>query len=229
MPISGFSNRLLLIEAKPEKRQNEQWLKSQIEALPTIARLAKDEIIKPFSYSELTHEAMRRPGSFPPSLFGDVFRSTNIIDMPSAIERSKIFSLGYEQLRDSSGLNNYVGFLINGGASRLLRNEYIKNRLTEFEIESINQISDLKNICSGLSKIQYSDAFHFWSAIRNKMDYFVLIDKKFVNAVTANGSARFPCTLIYPSDLLSILEIRERDPLPYLYGRRYLLNGRLYE
>lgn len=223
--VPGFENRLLLIQAKSSRASDESWLKEQIECLPTIARLAREGAMKLYSYEELTLEAWKRPGSYPANPFGDVFTGITIDDVPSAVRRSLFFQSDMSQYIKTNALITFCKWLLNIDSTALLQVPSMGAKLTDFERRNLNSLSRFKDICIGLSEKQYGDAFHLWTAEANGLSYLLTADRKFVRAVTNDRKRTLPCQPIFPCDLLEVFDVKGRDPMPYEYGRRYMLSG----
>ena len=50
-------------------------------------------------------------------------------------------------------------------------------------------------------------------------------DKKFVNCVRRNRRFENKSIIKYPTEILVDLEVIEKVPLPFEYGKRYYING----
>jgi hypothetical protein len=229
VPVPGFANRLYLVQAKPVRAAPEKWLRQQIECLPTIARLARTGMLRLHSYDELTLEAWRRPGSYPADPFGDVFEKIEIVNVPSAVRRGLFFQSDLSKHIEAEALTRFCKWLLNGYSDQWLDAPYVRDKLTDFERRNLQAVDRLKAICRPLPDKHYGDGFHLWTGEANGLSYFLTTDRKFVRPVTNQGKRTLPCQPIYPSELLDDLGIKERDPLPYEYGRRYTLGGQPYD
>ena len=65
------------------------------------------------------------------------------------------------------------------------------------------------------------DIFHLWTGETNNIEYFLTIDKRFINAISQNQRSNLPCKPIAPDDLLSELNVLERDLLPFETNQNY--------
>jgi len=227
--IPGIENPLFLIQARPARTPDEKWLSSQIECLPTIARLSQEGTLKLYTYEELRWEAWKRSDSFPAQPFGNVFRENEITNVPSAIRRGLFSDVEPSEHMKAEALIEFCRLLLDGPLDRLLAAPIWQSKLTDFEKRNLDNIDRFRMICRPLSENQYGDAFHLWTSETNELSYFLTADRKFLRAATNQKKTALPCRPITPSVLLDELGIKERDPLPFEYGCRYLLSGRKYD
>jgi hypothetical protein len=209
---------------KSPRNENEQWLQRQIDALPTIARLARDGGISCHTYSELEYEAMLRPGSFPANIIGDLFENVEFSRVNAPITRSRFFS-GDERFVQREAVIDFCKWLHDPKVESLADRTDFQRLLPEFELNNLRHVGRFRDICQGLSKKQFPDAFHLWTAEVSGLDYFLSTDKKFIQAITKLDKTDLPCKPISPEDLLSELGVTERDPFPYEEGQFYNLFG----
>ena len=83
------------------------------------------------------------------------------------------------------------------------------------EQKNLAQIGQFKLLCRHLARTHYPDAFHVWTAEANGLDYFLMMDKRFPNAIRNRRDLDFRCKAVSPDELLSALGVSEKDPLPY--------------
>jgi hypothetical protein len=229
VPVEGMVNRLFLIQAKPARSKNESWLREQIEALPTVARLAREKTINLHIYSELRNEAWRRPGSFPSSPFGDVFSDVDIAEAEPAAERSVFFQQDWTTYSKSASFSEFCVWLVNDYSDEWLSAPYIQKVIKPGHIKNLQEIGRYREICKSLPPKHYTDAFHLWTGEVNGLTHFMTVDQKFIKAIMNARNFTPRCMPVLPTDLLSQLGIAKRDALPFEYGARYLLSGRRYD
>ena len=87
--------------------------------------------------------------------------------------------------------------------------------LPGFEQENLVQLKRFKSLCRHLAKKHYPDALHLWTAEQNELDYFLMLDKRFPNALRGKYDLDFRCRPVPPEELLEIMNISERDAFPY--------------
>ena len=228
VPLAGFGNKLLLIRAKKARSANECWLQNQIEALPTIARLAREGVVRLYSYIELDFEAMRSDTSFPRSFFGDVFAREPIIHLNAAINRSIIFQSNPIDHLQKYAQTQFCKWLLSIDPASQNFDQFAA-RLEADQLKNFRAAGRYREICRSLSVVQYVDAFHLWTGEVNDIECFLTTDAKLIRALGGNRGLRLKCEPVFPSDLLDKMGIVERDPLPFEYERRYTLNGIPYD
>jgi hypothetical protein len=225
--LPGYGNRLALIQAKPILPPNQMWKRTQVEALPTIARIARQNVLAFYSYFELLAEDWRGH-SFPAKIVGNVLRDAVITEVPAPVGRSLFVQSSMEQFVGKESQIQFCKWLIANGAGLLKKSKALE-RLTEPQIAALKNIGRYREICHSLSPVQYVDALHLWTGELNGIEYFLSTDATFVRALSANRRLVLLCKPIYPEDLLVELDVKDREPLPFEYGRRYRLNGVPYD
>jgi hypothetical protein len=200
---------------RPDRSAMEVWLQKQISCLPTITRLARGGTVECYSYVELMFEESRgRRGMR--GTFGDLFAGVNMKNCPSVVNRSRFRqNVDFSEYLRKEGLPELCDFMLKLDASLLRRAAEFWNTLPVFEQENLIQLERFQSLCRRLSERHYSDAFHLWTAEANGLDYFLLVDKKFVNAMGGIRDLNFRCRPISPEQLLSVMGITEVDPHPF--------------
>jgi hypothetical protein len=223
VPVPGFGNRQILVQARPARSLSEKWLQSQIEALPTIARLAREGRIILNTYSELEFESQRSKKSFPANLLGNIFADVPISRVKAPIERSYFFQEEMTAYVHKEAQIKFCKWLLAIECSP--KRDELVERLSREHVGSFRNLNRFREICHNLHSSLYVDAFHLWTGEINGIEKFLTTDGTFVRALANNRKLKLNCRPIFPTDLLDVLEVKERDPLPFQYGRRYTLNG----
>lgn len=209
------SCNIFAYERRPSPKESEAWKGEQISCLPTIARLAREGRIQMHSTPELGYEALRRPGSFPSNIIGQLFADIHIEELNTPIERSRFFQLPIEEHLSTKLMVQFCKWLLEVDGERLAKSDRIQTSCSEFEINNLMGLGRYRELCRGLGEGQYLDAFHLWSAELHKISHFLTVDKKFIRAITTNKKLKSTCLPISPSDLLDLLDVVDRDPFPY--------------
>jgi hypothetical protein len=200
---------------KPHRSATEGWLQKQISCLPTIARLAKEGTIECYFYIELMFEEARGSGGMR-GTFGDLFAGVDMKSCLAVVNRPRFRqNVDFSQYLRKEGLAEFFDFLLKLDPSLLRQAPEFWDTLPAFEQENLMQLERFKCLCRCLSERHYSDAFHLWTAEANGLDWFLTMDKKFVNAVSSIRDFNFRCKPILPEQLLSALGITEIDPHPF--------------
>jgi hypothetical protein len=212
-----WANREFLVETaewEPKPLPEDLWLRRQVDCLPTIVRLAREGRIVLSSYSELDFEEMRASRGMA-GTFGDLFSGVEIKKCQPAANRSRFrknIDFGYYLKKEE--LLEFCDFLLQLPESLLQQTPEIWATLPTSEQENLLQISLFKLLSLHLARTHYPDAFHLWTAEINGLDYFLMMDKKFPNALQNRRDLDLHCRVVSPDDLLKALEISERDPYP---------------
>lgn len=224
-----MENRLFLMQARPARTADESWLQDQIECLPTIARLAREGFLELFTYEELQMESCKRAGLPEQRRFGDVFKDTTVSWIPAAVRRGLFFQTNSSEHLRAEGLIEFCEWLVTDFHLSWLDAPYVQREITETEIRNLIEVERLRTICNPIARKHYGDAFHVWTGEVNQLPLFLTTDRKFIRAATQNGNRELPCNPLSPSALLEMLNVSDRDALPFEYGRRYLLSGQPYD
>lgn len=194
---------------------------AQRECLPTIARLARNGTLLLHKTIEVAFEGWHRAGA-PAPLPGYLFAAIPLIEIPPAIERSRIWQMEIDQHVQGDAAAQFCQWLFVADEELLLSEELILKHFTPQEVTNLRNLDRFRYLCKNLSHDQCRDAFHLWTAEVNGLDYFLTVDTKFIRALTMRGKKPdLPCLPVTPSDLLDIMGVTERDPLPFVSGRFY--------
>lgn len=217
--VSGF-------EGKPLPRDDEVWKREQIECMPTIGRLARQNVIALSIYVEIQFEGWKRPRSFPATAIGNVFNGIEFEYVDAAVERSYFFQSSLDDYIDNQRMIDFCKWLLKINPDILIEKIMKARDFPDFLLINLRNVERFRELCKGLSEKQYPDAFHLWTAEVNGADCFLTIDKKFIRVMTETNKAKMPCPPLSPSQLLDELGIHERDPIEYVEGAFYDIFGR---
>ena len=224
---------------KVHKDTNKQ---KEIDAICTIGRLIKEGKATVYSYNELDFEASRRSVTikeFNPLADCELKRCA------SPIERSKFRqTINFFEYMAKGGKNDkkynsenvstfnqipFITWLI--GLQEESINKFIEKKeilgLSDFEIESLNNIEWFKYICSRFDTAEnYPDAFHLWAAERNNINVFLTLEKKLPNTVKSiknskNSKFSIKTKVCKPIEFLNSIGIIELDEPPIAEGEFY--------
>lgn len=219
VPLTGMKRR-------PARSKDEEWLQSQINSLPTLARIAMEGGIELCSYNEIGFESWNRKGG----LFGNsainVFQNVTFRKIPPAVERSKFRqTIDLKKYLSRDEIISFCKFLLTPDIKDIVDHPEIRGMLTDFEVENLRGISRFETLCDGLAESQYPDAFHLWTAETNKVDFFLTTDGKFIRVMTETKRINLPCKPICPTDLLEELGVTDLDPTPFDRDQFYTVFG----
>jgi hypothetical protein len=218
------------METLPRPPDSEKWKRTQIEALPSIARAAKmpRQRIQLYTYFELEMEHWRGH-NFPAFPTGDIFDGVQIEAISAGLQRSSFLGglLGDQTVTRDSQME-FCEWLLNEG-ERILNSPSMSARVGKAQLSALQGLKRYRELCKRLSPVQYVDAFHLWTAELNDIDLFLTIDKKFVNAIRSSKQLEIKCCPVFPEEIILELGVTEREPMPYEYGKRFYLNGLPYD
>jgi len=199
---------------EPKPNAEGAWLQEQIGCLPTIARLAMESTILLYTYSELEFEEWNgRPEMM--EAFGGLFSRKLIKKCPAAVNRPRFRkNVDFQYYLKRENMIEFCCFLLELEPSVLPQATELWTTLPDFERDNLLQLGQFESVCRSLAKGHYPDAFHFWTAETNRLNYFLTMDRKFLRALSGDRSLHFRSQAVSPTEFLSALGISERDPSP---------------
>lgn len=204
---------------KPRPLPHDLWLRQQVKCLPTIVRLAREGAIVLYTYSELQCEEMRARRGMA-GTFGDLFSDVEIRKCQPAVNRPRFRqNVNFDYYLKKEELLEFCDFLLQLPESLIQQPPELWAKLSASEQENLTQLGRFKFLCRHLARTHFSDAFHLWTAEANGLDYFLMMDKKFPNALQNRRDLGFRCRAASPDEFLNALGISERDPYPYTNSR----------
>lgn len=210
---------------KPLPNLKNQWKRNEIECLPTIGRIAREGKISLFTYFELQSEGWKRSDSFPTKSIGNIFSGVSINHAEAAVDRSYFFQMELGQFIKTQQVIEYCKWLMTPGIEKLVDRLSGNPAYPLWMLNNIRNVQRFRDLCHGLAEKQYPDVLHLWSAEVNGSDLFLTIDGKFIRAMTKSKSINLPCKPVSPSELLDMLQIKERDPFEFQEGQFYNIFG----
>ena len=205
VPVTGM-------QRKP-KQLNDPWLRKQVSSLPTIARLVREGKLKLFTYAELRFEAFHASGPLR-GVKGDLLEGLKVEHVPAAVERSKFQQSDISVHIQRGRFDEFYQFLLDLPDDVLESEPALWARFSDFEQSNLRNLARFRAISQHLPAKHYADAYHLWTAEVNGLNYFLTMDKKFINYMTQTVRCTLPCIPITPHDLVTRMGILELDPLP---------------
>ncbi|MCG9722906.1 hypothetical protein [Shewanella sp. Isolate7] len=159
---------------------------------------------------------------FAPSL-GNLFPSYEMREVEPAIERSYFFQSQLTHYLNTSNVVKFCKWLNTKGIEDSALNLIQSKTLPECMINNLKNISRYQEMCRMLQKDeQYIDAFHLWTGEVNNIDYFLTVDKKFINAIKRSNSK---CKPVLPSQLLDLIGVTKIEPFKFKENFFYGIGG----
>lgn len=210
-------------QRKPELPRDQDWRRRQLQCLPTLARLTREGILKLHSYIELGFEESRGQQGMK-NTFGDLFAKVPIHIIPAAVERSHFRqTINFSEHISKEAQIEFCEFLLQLEPSSIRATPAFWDRLTDFEKSNLCMLDRFKAICNGLARSHYADAFHLWTAEVNRMDFFLMVERRFPNALRNNRDLALQCRVATPEELIQELQISDLDPMPHRPGGPYTI------
>jgi hypothetical protein len=215
----------------------------QINALPTIGRLIRKNLIAAYEYKEIWRERMRYRPLLP---FGNALLGCVIKKCVPAIDSGKFaqtidltdyFAKGGRKDRKAgliSGRANQIAFftflcsLTNKAVDVLI--EHAEPLLSDFEIESLRNIGWFQFLCQRCgSPENYPDIFHLWTAERNGLDVLLTLDNGLYEIVSSVRKEKahtieIKTQVLRPVELLDLFGIEDIEPAGLAGDRFYYLH-----
>lgn len=197
-----FTNARL--ERSWHKARRHDWIEGEKLALSQIAEKVAARSVKLYSSVELQAERMRIE-KVASQRRRNVFDDLRIEEARVPFNKSKLPLSMDDFLSKASLINFCKTFLLRSSAeeteafiSRMSKN--LVYGPDEFEIHCLRNKAKFQSLCTNLHEGHIPDAFHLWTAEENGMNYFLTLDKKFINAVSRNLDG-FACRPAIPSQI----------------------------
>lgn len=187
---------------------------ANIEALPTIRRLARDGRLGLLTSTELKYEDWvgKNPAV---GTVGDLFSDITLGIAESPVERSF-----FHQTADMKAylsrdlLRKFCKMLLN------LRDDQIRyasenmRDLPDCSKRGLADIHRFRKLCASAPEKHYPDLFHWWTAEHAGCKFFLTMDQKFINFVRRQCVGVIGAQVVDPVRLLEALGVTERDSMP---------------
>lgn len=111
MPEWPFPNKMALLRGVRGKYRippHHKFIISQVDCLPTVARLARSGVLQLYSYSETWLEWIGSPDSLSlrcTNIFGD---DVTFYELPPAVERSRLYRMDLDSLRKKENKRKFL-------------------------------------------------------------------------------------------------------------------------
>lgn len=201
LEIQGRVNTSQVARILPREMPRD-WRGKEIDRLPEICMLESSGRLALFKSTESLGEEMAgwQVGQ---GLPGDLVSKIRFRYAPSPIERSRLMSLPFKVYNSKECRAGFFKLLLEANTRGQLDN--IRQwPLTAFELESVEGLGRFAEICSCLDESQYTDAWHLWTAERSGIDFFLTLDRRFINVMTRTSRIPLISRPVYPSELVDI-------------------------
>lgn len=203
------------VERKPPPKN--PVLLREVQALPTIARLAKEGRVRLCNYDEIEYE--RWAGKDGEWVDGDLLKPVEMMTIEPAVRRHVLPMsdefFDYDNKEEHQRFLRFLRDTPHETLRTILEHPAVSRRLSDLDRLSRNDVQRYQAICRRLGDNKLVDAFHIWTCEVNRIDYFLLIDFKLERALTYPKPMALNTCLVSPSALLAKLGITKWDPIPY--------------
>lgn len=213
------TNQLAVFKIRDEYGDDHRWLNREVNAIPTLRRMAVEGHVKLYFYNELFLESAKaydRASLLDGVGFGEIL---------SPIERSRFFQKDrFEDYTNKNSLREFVRFLVTlseNDVNKLLR----KRDITDADRVALREVDILKDICRGMSFEHYDDAFHFWAAEHADLDFYITFDNRFRNSLSKQ-KIKTKASTVSVIEFLSEIGVKFFDQMPVDFGATYDFSGR---
>lgn len=210
-----FTETLLGVERKPAP--NDAVLLQEVQAIPTIARLASEGKLQLCIYNETEYE--RWAGKDGEWVSGDLLKRIDFHRIEPAVNRHVLpMSDVWSEYDDTEKHHRFLKFLRDTPleiVQSLAEHPAVSRRLRDLDRLSLRHLQRFRDICKRVGENKLVDAFHIWTCEVNQIDYLLLIDFKLERVLAHPKPMVLNSCLVSPSALLARLGISEWDPMPY--------------
>lgn len=200
---------------RPMPRDDQTARVENIEALPTISRLARESAITLCQSPELKFESFtrKRPAI---ATVGELLPDRLIVDVDSAVERSYFqMTMNLREHIDGKNLRRFCKLLLQLTAEQAAKLSQSLPNLSSSSRAGLGDLGTFRLLCRHASEKHYPDLFHWWTAERSGCQYFLTMDRKLINFGIRQCRGVLKAQLVDPCELLDALGIKVRDPMPF--------------
>jgi hypothetical protein len=224
---TGQKHTMKVLRLQGRRRSSgEHHLRIEISNIAALGEAARRGTILVLTSEEIQAERLRaRMGSR--GVLGDLWADVRFGHVPSPLARSTwMGGLTLEQMASKDHREEFYRRLVHWARhgvpadflNWLPESEYVKSQRT-----NIARLPEYLAICEAAGETRLGDAFHFWTALCNDVDYFLTTDAKFLGALRAQHlnpailyRAVSPMELVQALDLPAVeLPIAEGEIKPY--------------
>ncbi len=237
-PQGGFFAAKLIVAERVHPFANPVH-EEEAEAILAVGRLIHQKKVVAFTSMELKVEGLRDFLGMEPL---DAFARCEVQFVPNAVERSRFVQAALDVYvrkggkRDGEGNDNrfsqiaffeWLCSLSPEAVTRIIEQRAARN-LSDFDCESLLDLEWFKGLNSRLrNREDLPDAFHLWTAIRNRLDVFLTLDHKLIRKVESinreKSGFRIAVQVLSPREFLKREGIAEPAPYPCKPGVDYLM------
>lgn len=196
----------------PKRPEGETRKAGEAVCLPTIGRLARQGRLTLATYDELQFEEMNGLRPVRDSV-ADALHSVPWLRLEPAIDRSYFVPTAFPPGYKTSMLDGFCRTLLSSEFDPRHLPAAIRDRLPEGTLRRFAELDEFRALCRDADGRHLPDLFHLWTGEVNDCDFFLTMDRRFINFCASHVRRPLKCRPIGPSSLLSELGIDHADPL----------------
>jgi hypothetical protein len=219
---NGQMRTMNVVRLQGRRRSSgEHQLRTEILNIAAIGEAARQGAIHVLTSEEIQAEKLSaRMGNR--GVLGDLWADVRFGHIPSPLARSTwMGALNLEQMASKDHRETFYRCLVtwarNGIRPDLL--EWLpKSEYIDAQRPNIARLGEYLAICDAVGETRFGDAFHFWTALCNDVEYFLTTDAKFLRALRVqHPDPEILCRAVSPMELVQALELPAVE-LPILEG-----------
>lgn len=189
-------------------QKGEDWLRNERRSLAAVGAAARAGLIAAYTSMELTAERLKaRMGGR--GIRGDLWNDVSLEHVPAPLDRSTLMgSLSLEQMSSKDHRQEFYGLLLKfarDGVPEWLWERSPSNEFIELQKRNVGRLAEYATLCDVVGEARWGDAFHYWTALCNDLDYFLTTDKNFLAALREHPDKDLIFRAVTPSELVEVL------------------------
>jgi len=157
---------------------------------------------------------------------GDLWSGVRFEDAPVPLDRSIwMGSLSLEQMASKAHREEFYDRLLrfaHDGVPQQFLDCLPSTEFIELQKRNLRRLSEFATLCEVVGEQRRGDAFHYWTAICNDLDYFLTTDNRFLCALRTHPDKNLIYRAVTPSELAEViglpptaLPIEENELAPF--------------
>jgi len=191
-------------------QKNEEWLRNERRSLATVAAAARNGLITVHTSLELVAERLRAR-STGRGIRGDLWIAVRFEHAPAPLDRSTwMGSLSLQQMASKEHREEFYSQMLalaHHGVPQQLLDALPTTEFVERQKANLSRLREYASLCDVVGSKRRGDAFHYWTAICNNLDYFLTTDKRFVEGLRKHSNKDLIGRAVTPSELVRVLHL----------------------
>lgn len=210
---------------RPQARKHEPtalWLREQIPHLPAIAAAMRPGQIEACTSGELRFEGPHKIGFS--GMRGDLWRDVTFAHVDPPLERSTwMGALTMKEAFSGDHQQEFCERLLHYAREGVPQVLLDVLELDDFQRANLPRLGEYRVLCEAVGPERYRDAFHLWTALCHRLEYFLTTDETFLRVVRKECiHLELHVPVVSPAELVDALHLppaplplREGEVIPY--------------